>query len=170
MIGLILITAFFLEENYTVIRQVNIEKSQKIIFKYLKYLKNQEEFSVWAQIDPNMKKNHRGVDGEVGYVSAWDSDNESVGKGEQEIIKITPESRIDYELQFYDPFEVTHDAYLILEKIENNKTNVKWGFDGKMSYPMNIMSLFMNMDDMLGPDLQTGLNNLKEVLEKDYNE
>jgi hypothetical protein len=35
-----------------------------------------------------------------------------------------------------------------------------------MPYPMNLMLLFMDMDGMLGKDLQQGLDNLKGVLEK----
>jgi len=35
-----------------------------------------------------------------------------------------------------------------------------------MKYPMNLMFLFMDFDKMLGDDLQTGLDNLKTVLEK----
>jgi hypothetical protein len=35
-----------------------------------------------------------------------------------------------------------------------------------MPYPMNLMLPFMNMEQMLGKDLQDGLNNLKVVLEK----
>jgi len=84
-----------------------------------------------------MKKDYRGVDGEIGFISAWESGNENVGKGEQKILKITPESRLDYELRFYDLFKATHDAYLVLGKIGDNETNVKWGVDGKMSYPIN---------------------------------
>jgi hypothetical protein len=43
---------------------------------------------------------------------------------------------------------------------------VNWGFNGKMPYPMNLMLAFMNMDEMLGKDLQDGLNNLKIIFEK----
>jgi hypothetical protein len=35
-----------------------------------------------------------------------------------------------------------------------------------MNYTMNLMLLFMNMEKMVGNDLSTGLNNLKQVLEK----
>jgi hypothetical protein len=34
-----------------------------------------------------------------------------------------------------------------------------------MPYPMNTMLLFMNMDGMLGKDLEGGLTNLKAKLE-----
>jgi hypothetical protein len=35
-----------------------------------------------------------------------------------------------------------------------------------MKYPMNLMLLFMNMEKMVGGDLDKGLQNLKSVLEK----
>jgi hypothetical protein len=35
-----------------------------------------------------------------------------------------------------------------------------------MAYPMNLMPLFMNMEEMPGKDLQGGLDKLKTVLEK----
>jgi hypothetical protein len=35
-----------------------------------------------------------------------------------------------------------------------------------MKYPMNGMLLFMNMDKLLGKDLETSLTNLKHILEK----
>jgi hypothetical protein len=43
---------------------------------------------------------------------------------------------------------------------------VKWGFDGKMNYPMNLMLLFMDFDAMLGKDMEQGLSNLKMIVEK----
>jgi len=117
-------------------------------------------------MDPNMKKEYRGTDGIVGFVSAWDSEKPDVGKGEQEIKKITEGERIDFELRFIKPFEATYYAYMTTDSTGTGQTKVKWGFDGKMNYPMNLMLLFMNMDKMLGDDLETGLSNLKTVLEK----
>jgi len=35
-----------------------------------------------------------------------------------------------------------------------------------MKYPMNSMLLFMNMDNLLGKDMETSLQNLKTLLEK----
>jgi hypothetical protein len=52
------------------------------------------------------------------------------------------------------------------ESLSANQTLVKWGFTGKMNYPMNLMFLFMDFEKMIGDDLQTGLGNLKVILEK----
>jgi len=102
----------------------------------------------------------------VGFVSAWDSEMNEVGKGEQEIKKIIEGDRIDFELRFIKPFEATDNAYMSTESVADSSTKVTWGFNGRMNYPMNLMLLTMNMDEMLGKDLQEGLVNLKANLEK----
>ena len=116
-------------------------------------------------MDPDMKKSYSGTDGTVGFVSAWESDDKNVGKGEQEIVKITDSERIDYELRFLEPFEATEAAYIITKEVSDSSTLVSWGFNGHMNYPMNIMLLFMDMEGMIGDDLSTGLMTLKGVME-----
>jgi len=166
IIVLLLVVALFVKKEYAVEREIAINKPKQEVFDYVKFLKNQDNFSVWAQTDPNMKKDFRGTDGTVGAVSAWDSENKQVGKGEQEIKNIIEGERIDFELRFLKPFEATDNAFMSTEAVGGNQTKVKWGFNGKMPYPMNLMLLVMNMDKMLGDQLQTGLNNLKTILEK----
>ncbi|MDG1035830.1 MAG: hypothetical protein P8O87_03230 [Crocinitomicaceae bacterium] len=46
---------------------------------------------------------------------------------------------------------------------------MKWGFEGEIDYPFNLMLPFMNMDKVIGDDLQIGLNNLKELMEQNTN-
>ena len=166
LIAIPLIVALFVKKEYTVERVITINKPNSEVFDYIKYLKNQDNFSKWATMDPEMKKTYRGTDGTVGFVSAWESDNKEVGVGEQEIIKITEEEKIDFELRFFKPFDATSSAYLATETIDENQTKVTWGFIGNMNYPMNLMMLFMDFEKIIGDDLQTGLNNLKNVLEK----
>ncbi len=166
LVALVLIAALFVKKEYAIEREIVINKPKAEVFEYIKYLKNQDNYSKWAMADPNMKKEYKGIDGTVGYVSAWDSDVKDVGKGEQEIIKITEGERVDYELRFIKPFEAKDNAYMATEGVSDNQTKVKWGFNGAMHYPMNIMLVFMDMDKMLGGDLDLGLSNLKTQLEK----
>lgn len=165
LIAVPLIVAIFVKKDYEVEREITIDKPKEEVFDYVKFLKNQDNYSKWATMDPDMKKTYRGTDGIVGFVSAWESDNKDVGKGEQEIKKITDGERIDFELRFFEPFESTEPAYMTTESVSENQTKVKWGFSGHMDYPMNIMMLFMDFEKMIGDDLDTGLKNLKAVLE-----
>ncbi len=93
--------------------------------------------------------------GTVGFISSWDSEQKNVGKGEQEIKNIKEGERIDYEIRFIKPFESTAPAYMITEGA-SNQTKVKWGFQSRMPYPMNLMMVFMDIPGMIGEDLQTG--------------
>lgn len=163
---LVLLVAAFVKKEYSVERETVLDIPRQVVFDYVRFLKNQNEFSVWAKIDPGMKTEFRGTDGTVGFVSAWDSDNKKAGRGEQEITGIGEGNRIDYEIRFYEPMKSTDNAFMSFESVNDSVTNVKWGFYGKLKYPMNLSLLFMDMDAMLGKDLEGGLSNLKTILEK----
>lgn len=166
LIVLVLVVALFPKKDYLVERSVSINQPKAVVFDYVKYLKNQNQFSVWAKIDPNMKVEFRGTDATVGFVSGWDSPVKDAGKGEQEITGIDEGNRIDYEIRFYEPMKSTDKAYFQFSTVNDSVTTAKWGFYGKIKYPMNLMLLFMDMDAMLGKDLEGGLTNLKAILEK----
>lgn len=166
VVVILLIIGLLMKKDYHVEREVVINKPASAVFNYIKFLKNQANYSVWAKMDPNAEMKFNGVDGTVGFISAWDSKVKNVGAGEQEIKAIKFNERIDYELRFKRPFSCTDKAYMITDSISVTQTKVKWGVDGKMHYPMNIMLPMMNMNKMLGSDLQSNLNNLKILLEK----
>jgi hypothetical protein len=166
LIIILLVVAAFVKKEYSVERQITLNNPRLDVFEFTKFLKNQNKYSVWAKIDPNMKTEFRGTDGTVGFVSGWDSENKDAGKGEQEITGIDEGKRIDYEIRFYEPMKSTDNAFMSFDSVNDSVTSVTWGFYGKMKYPMNLTLLFMDMDKMLGKDLEGGLNNLKSILEK----
>lgn len=166
-IALVLIIAVFVKKEYSVEREITINKPKQEIFDYIKFIKNQNNYSVWVMMDPNMKREFTGTDGTVGFISAWESKNKNVGKGEQTIKKIVEGERIESDLHFIEPFEGMANAYISTDSLRGgNQTSVRWGFHSKMKYPLNIMLLFMDVDKMIGNDLATGLLNLKTLLEK----
>lgn len=166
LIAVVAILSFVAPKDFKVEREVTINKPKAEVFAYLKMLKNQNEWGPWYKKDPSMKMDSRGTDGTVGYVSSWNSTNNEVGEGEQEIKKITEGERIDTQLRFKRPFESTSDAYMITEAVGDNQTKVKWGFSGSMPRPMNVMLLMMDMDKEVGKDFDEGLANLKTILEE----
>ncbi len=166
LVALALVTALFVKKDYSVMREVTINKPRQEIYDYIKLLKNQDNYSVWSKKDPNTKKTYTGTDGTIGFIATWDSEVKDVGAGEQEITKMKDGESLNMQLRFKKPFEATDWAYMVTSSINDNETKVKWGFNGTMPYPMNLMLLTMNMDEMLGKDLEQGLLNLKEILEK----
>ncbi|NHE59803.1 SRPBCC family protein [Cyclobacterium plantarum] len=165
LIAIPLVMAVFIQKDYTVEREITINKPHEEVYNYVSKLKNQDNFSTWSLKDPTMKKTYTGSDGQVGFIAGWESENPDVGVGEQEIIGIDKGKRIDYALRFKEPFEASDLAYMEFEEVNANQTKVIWGFEGHMDYPMNAMLAFMDMESLIGNDFEEGLQRLKEILE-----
>ena len=165
LVGIVLLVALFIKKDFGAEREVIIAKPKQDVFNYIVYLKNQNQYSKWAKMDSNMKTTFTGTDGAVGFISAWDSEKKDVGKGEQEIKKITHGERVDYEIRFIKPFASTATSFMSTESVSPSQTKVKWAMQGRMNYPLNFMRVFMNMEESIGNDLAIGLANLKAKLE-----
>jgi len=165
IIALVLIAGLFIKKEYALEQRIVIEKPVETVFNYIRTMKNQEHYNTWWRIDPAAKKEFKGIDGSVGAVASWDSANKKAGKGEQEIIRLDENKRIDHELRFEKPFEGVASAYMITEKF-NGGTSVKWGFHGANKYPMNVMFLLFGLGKSLENDLYASLEKLKSTLEK----
>lgn len=165
LIALLLIVALFVSRDCAVVKTVMINKPKQQVFDYIKFIKNQDNYSKWNRMDPDMKKEYKGTDGTVGFVYSWESDKKGVGKGEQEIAKITDGDSINMNLHFIKPFDGRAAACMATTAV-GDSTKVTWSFRTKMPYPFNAFRLFKNVDDEIGNDLQTGLDTLKSVMEK----
>jgi len=160
-----LIIALFMPKEYSVLEKVVIDRPLDEVYDFTIYLKNQGQYSKWQLMDPEMEHYYEGEDGTVGFVSGWKSKNPDVGHGEQEIVAIHDKERIDYELRFIEPFQSSNQAYMSFVALGPNQTEVGWGFDGGMNYPMNFLIPMMNIEGMISGDFKIGLANLKDLLE-----
>ena len=164
IIAIPLIIALFIKKEYTVKREIIINKPKPAVFNYIKFLKKQDNYSKWVMTDPAMKKDFKGTDGTVGFVYAWDSNNKQAGKGEQEIKHIIEGEEVNVEVRFIRPFAGTANTLMTTAALPGNQTKITWGMEGSNPYPFNFINLFMN--NVLGKDLEASLNNLKSILEK----
>lgn len=168
IIGIIVVIAILgliAPKEYEVRRSIIVNKPLTETFQYLKYLKNQHQWSPWKKKDPKMIQIYEGVDGEVGFVAKW-LGNKEVGEGEQEILSIVENESIDTQLRFFKPWKSESIGHLLVDKVDERQTLVTWGFTGKNKFPMGIFMLFMNMDKSVGKDFEEGLANLKQILEQ----
>lgn len=165
IIAALLFAGLFISKDISANKEIVINKPKDEVFNYIKYLKNQQNYSKWATLDPNMKNEFRGTDAQPGFVNSW-SGNKKVGEGEQEITAIEEGRALHTDLRFIKPVKSFAKSSMTTTAVDGNSTKVTWGFESKMNYPMNVMKLFMNMSEMIGKDFEVGLSNLKTVLEK----
>lgn len=124
LIGLLLLIALFIKNEYSIKREIVISRSGKDVYNYIKLQRNQEQYSKWVMADPSMKKEFKGTDGEIGFVYAWDSKDKNVGKGEQEIIKLVDGEWVDAEIRFIKPFEGIATTSMTIEPVSENQVKV----------------------------------------------
>ena len=82
-----------------------------------------------------------------------------------EITDSVPASHVKIRLDFVRPFEAHNVVDFTLEP-HGDATNVTWAMHGPMPYISKVITLFVDMDRMVGKDFEAGLANLKAVAEK----
>lgn len=167
LICAVLVIAAFTKKQYTLQRSILINKPVEAVFDFIRYNRNQHLYSVWLSFDPKTKIELQGAaDGTAGAVLAFESKNKKTGTGEWEIRKILPAERLDFQLRFKAPFAFIADGYFLTERTDAATTRLSWVYNSGMEWPMNIMLVFMDMDKIVGGDLEKSLNNIKRILEK----
>lgn len=164
IVALFILLAIVAPKRYHVQRSIEIDRSVSEVFNYVKLIKNQDHWSPWKKRDPNMKQDFQGTDGEVGFISKWEG-NKDVGTGEQEIMAVHDNDKIESRLRFFKPWKSESDAFIKTEALNDGQTKVTWGFSGVNKVPVNIFMMLYNVDKHVGKDFDEGLECLKEILE-----
>lgn len=159
LVVLLLIVALFVPKTFHAEGTIVIDKPNQEVFDYVKHIRNQENFGVWFQMDPDLKATEEGTDGTVGYKYSWTSDK--VGNGAQVITYIDEGKQVTADLFLMESTEPAQSVF-ITEPLNDRQTKVLWKVDGKTPYPFNLMSLCYDMNK----DFEQGVQNLKNVLEK----
>jgi uncharacterized protein YndB with AHSA1/START domain len=151
-------------DTFKVQRAANIDAPPDRIFAVLNDFRRWDAWSPWEKKDPAMKRSFGGAPSGVGARYGWEGDK-NVGQGSMEIAESVPPSRLAIKLDFVKPFEAHNMVEFALEP-RGQSTNVVWSMQGAMPYLSKLMSVFFDMDKMIGQDFEAGLANLKAVAEK----
>jgi hypothetical protein len=109
-----------------------------------------------------MKRSYSGADTGVGEVYEW-SGNDKAGAGRMKVTDATA-THLAIDLDFTRPFETDDKTWFDLVP-EGSGTRVDWTLQGPMPYLSKLMSVFVSMDAMVGPDFDSGLARLKAAAE-----
>lgn len=166
-IVILLIMALFVKKRYTILRETTINSPLGEVYDYLRFHKNQKQYNHWLQLDPHVRTEIKGApDGQPGSILFFESKSKKAGTGEWENTALVENERIDIELRFLHPYQFTADAKLHLKPIDEETTLLIWEYHSGMNWPINITLLFMDMDKIIGGDIETTLGNIKHQLEK----
>jgi len=144
-------------------RATSIKAPPEKIFPLINDFRSWRSWSPYENKDPAMKRTLSGATNGKGAAYEWDGDR-NVGQGRMEITDASP-SKVTIKLDFLRPFEAHNIAEFTLEP-KGDSTNVTWAMRGPCPFIGKVMSVFIDMDRMIGKDFETGLANLKALTEK----
>lgn len=145
--------AFRIERN----RLINAPAER--IFAEVVDLARWANWSPWEKKDPAMRREMSAVTAGPGATYEWWG-NKDVGHGKMTVLEATPHARIRIDLQFISPFEAHNEAAFTFTA-EGTATRVNWAMTGKSNFIGKVMCLFFDMEKMVGPDFEAGLDALK---------
>lgn len=162
LILLLVTVSFFLPDHSHLERSIVIDADQQRVFETVSNIRTFNEWSPWANLDPEAKYSYSGPDAGVGAKMTWQSDKQSVGSGSMEITGMEPDRRVEMAIGFGDQGQAR--AYLDLEPVAGG-TRVTWGFDSDHGYDPMARYFGLMMDKFLGPPYEQGLADLKRYVE-----
>ncbi|HEY9103188.1 SRPBCC family protein [Chitinimonas sp.] len=162
LVALLLVIGLLLPSHYAVQRSTEIQAPADKVFAHLDAPAAWKAWTVWNRRDPQMKIAYSGP--ERGVNAAWRWESATEGNGGMVFTAIDPNRQLTYRLEFPDMGMVS-TGVLLLEPAGNG-TRVTWTNEGDMGRnPVN-RYFGLLMDKMVGPDFESGLANLKQIVEK----
>jgi uncharacterized protein YndB with AHSA1/START domain len=150
--------------TFQVKRTQSIEAPPDRIFALIEDYHQWAAWSPYEKLDPTMKKTFSGAERGRGAVYNWAGNNKA-GEGRMEIVDAVSPRLVKIKLDFLKPFEGHNTAEFTVDA-KGGSTEVTWAMYGPMPFMFKLMSIFFNMDKMLGKDFSEGLTNLKAIAEK----
>ena len=150
-------------DSFHVERRVRIAAPPQAIFPLINDLHRWEAWTPYNK-DPAMKKTYTGSAAGVGARYAWQGDRR-VGQGEISIREALPPHKLVFDLHMIKPFEGRNTASFTLAPEGDGSTRVTWSLDDKHNLMLKTMTIFMDMDRMIGKDFEVGLTQLKTLVE-----
>ncbi len=150
-------------DSFRVERSVVVAASPEKVFPYLEDPKKTVEWSPWEKKDPNLKKTFSGAAKGKGAVYEWDG-NKDIGAGRLEITEVVPNAKVVMDLHFLRPMEGRNVAAYVVTPKEGG-CEVAWSIEGPMPFMSKLVSVFMDMDKMIGAEFEKGLGDLKALAE-----
>ncbi|MGB4117184.1 MAG: SRPBCC family protein [Polaromonas sp.] len=151
-------------DDMTVSRNQLIATSAEKLHAIINTPREFERWSPYSPKDPQMQNTYSGPDCGVGARTDFVG-NSQVGTGSVEIIRSNAPFEVAMQLTMLKPFAAQNEVVYTLVP-HGSATQVTWAMTAKCPYFAKIISVFINMDKMIGKDFADGLARLKVLAEK----
>lgn len=162
LVVLLLMISLLLPSHYAVQRSTDIQAPVDKVDAHLDAPAAWKAWTVWNRRDPQMKIAYSGP--ERGVDAGWRLENATEGNGSMVFTAVAPNHQLSYRLEFPDMGMVSTGVVRL--EPAGAATRETWTNEGDMGHnPVN-RYFGLLMDKMVGPDFESGLANLKQIVEQ----
>jgi uncharacterized protein YndB with AHSA1/START domain len=147
---------------FRIARTTTVAAPAETVFALLADFRAWSQWSPYEKLDPAATKTFEGPPAGVG--AGYHYVGKKVGEGRMTITAATPGQRVAIRAEFIRPFTATNQIELTLAPAPGGVT-VTWAMTGNNSFVFKAFSLLVDIDRMLGKDVEQGLADLKRVAE-----
>lgn len=160
----VLIFAATRPDTLRISRSTVIRASPETIFTLINDFHYWVKWAPQDREDPTMTRSYSGAASGIGAISSWEASG-NAGKGRMAITESLANSNISITVDFVKPFNAHNVNRFTLEPA-GSSTKVTWAMEGTNVFIAKVMSVFVNMDKMIGSHFATGLDNLRRIAEQ----
>lgn len=146
-------------------RSLVMQGSPEQVFPYASDFTKFTTWMPWAELDPDQTVEYSDPPSGVGAWYTW-SGNNDVGQGRMDIVSAEP-GKVVHALHFIEPFESHAQSTMTMKAVDDEHVEVTWAYDQDANFGTKLMTVFADMDTMLGADFEKGLAMLQPLVEAD---
>lgn len=163
VVGLVAYAAMTQPDTFRVQRAMTINAPAEKLVGILSDLRRGAEWSPYEKKDLAMKKTFSGPAAGPGARLAWDG-NKEVGAGTLTVADVTP-SKVTLNLDMTRPMKASNIVEYTFAP-QGSGTSMTWALHGPMPLVSKVMCVFVDLDKMVGGDMDRGLKDLKALAER----
>lgn len=162
----VMVYALTLPSDIAIERSIKIDVPQTFAFDYLYDLKNWEQWTVWKEYDSTLVYSYDGETEGKGAKQTWKGDHSE--SAFLIFTNINPPDKIDFELAWNDG-ETSFSGFIKSIRIEEESTRIEWVHYKDVGWNPFMKLLGSMLENVMGPNFEKSLINLKKKLEHKYN-
>lgn len=161
-IAAVLVAAANRPDSFRVVRSATVQADAGKLHPLINDLHQFNTWNPFERKDPDIKGEYRGP--AAGPGAAYHFEGGKSGSGSLRVVDSAPQ-QVTMELHMLKPMEGRNRIVFTLQP-RGNATEVTWAMDGPMPFVSKLITMFVDMDRMIGGDFENGLATLKQRAER----
>ena len=144
-------------KKIVIVRAGKINAPKAMVMQQIRYFRNWPNWSPWIAIEPTVKMEYGGKDGDLNSYYKWRGDE--TGEGKMTNISVM-QDQLNYTLEFIKPWKGKADGYISTKSINEKSTYLVWSMTIESKYPLNVFNFVT--EKIVSDDFEKGIELLNK--------